>query len=147
MRHCHASMAAPKRSLVIIAFAALYLIWGSTYLGIRFAIETIPPFLMAGARFLLAGAIMYAIAWSQGIGKSTWANWRTSFIIGACLLLAGNGGVTISEQYIDSGLAALIVAIVPIYIVILSWAIGMSPRPAPIMWLGLVGGFAGVGIL
>src|SRR5712672_3610911 len=59
-------MAAPKRSLVIIAFAALYVIWGSTYLGIKFSIETIPPFLMAGTRFVLAGMIMYAIAWSQG---------------------------------------------------------------------------------
>jgi drug/metabolite transporter (DMT)-like permease len=140
-------MAAPKRSLVIIAFAALYLIWGSTYLGIRFAIETIPPFLMAGARFVLAGVIMYAIAWSQGISKSSWANWRTSLVIGASLLLAGNGGVTISEQYIDSGLAALIVAIVPIYIVLMGWATGMAPRPAPIMWMGLAGGFLGVGIL
>jgi len=140
-------MAAPKRSLVIIAFAALYLIWGSTYLGIRFAIETIPPFLMAGARFVLAGLIMYVIAWSQGISKSSWANWRTSLIIGACLLLAGNGGVTISEKYIDSGLAALIVAIVPIYIVLLGWASGMAPRPTPIVWLALLGGFVGVGIL
>ncbi len=140
-------MAAPKRSLVIIAFAALYLIWGSTYLGIRFAIETIPPFLMAGARFVLAGLIMYAIAWSQGITKSSWANWRTSLIIGACLLLAGNGGVTISEKYIDSGLAALIVAIVPIYIVLLGWAAGMAPKPTPVVWLALLGGFVGVGIL
>ena len=147
MADCHCSMAAPKRSLVVIAFAALYLIWGSTFLGIRFAIETIPPFLMAGARFVAAGLIMSAIAWSQGIGKSTWANWRTSLIIGACLLLAGNGGVTISEQYIDSGLAALIVAIVPIYIVLLAWATGMARRPIPVVWLGLVGGFLGVGTL
>jgi drug/metabolite transporter (DMT)-like permease len=140
-------MAPPKKTLVIVAFAALYVIWGSTYLGIRFSIETIPPFLMAGARFVLAGMIMYAIAWSQGIGKSSWANWRTSLVIGACLLLGGNGGVTISEQYIDSGLAALIVAIVPIYIVLLGWATGMAPRPTPIMWMGLAGGFVGVGIL
>src|SRR3989440_10806957 len=139
-------MAAPKKIRVIIAFAALYLVWGSTYLGIRFAIETIPPFLMAGMRFLLAGVIMYVIAWSQGSHKSSWANWRTSLIIGACLLLAGNGGVTISEQYIDTGLAALIVAIVPIYIVILGWGMGMTPKPAPIILMGLVGGFAGVGI-
>src|SRR2546421_2104291 len=140
-------MAAPKKIRVIIAFAALYLVWGSTYLCFRFPIETIPPFLMAGARFVAAGLIMYVIAWAQGISKSTWANWRTSLIIGACLLLAGNGGVTISEQHIDSGLAALIVAIVPIYIVILGWAMGMTPKPAPIIWMGLVGGFAGVGIL
>jgi drug/metabolite transporter (DMT)-like permease len=140
-------MAAPTKTRTIIAFVALYLVWGSTYLGIRFAIETIPPFLMAGARFLLAGIIMFAIAWSQGTYKSTWANWRVSLVVGACLLLAGNGGVTISEQYIDTGLAALIVAIVPIYIVILGWATGMAPRPAPIIWLGLIGGFVGVGIL
>src|SRR3984893_19423125 len=147
MADCVRFMPAPKKIWIIAAFAALYVIWGSTYLGIRFAIETIPPFLMAGARFVLAGVIMYAIAWSQGIGKSSWANWRTSLIIGACLLLAGNGGVTISEEYIDSGLAALIVAIVPIYIVLLGWAMGMTPKPPPIIWLGLVGGFAGVGIL
>jgi drug/metabolite transporter (DMT)-like permease len=143
---------------MIIAFAALYLIWGSTFLGIRFAIETMPPFLMAGARFMLAGLIMYMIAWSQGsllrrsgcegrITKSSWANWGTSLIIGACLLLAGNGGVTIAEKYIDSGLAALIVAIVPIYIVLLGWASGMARRPTHFMWIALIGGFVGVGIL
>jgi drug/metabolite transporter (DMT)-like permease len=140
-------MAASRKFWIIVAFAALYLIWGSTYLGIRFAIETIPPFLMAGTRFLIAGLIMYAIAWSQGIGRSSWANWRTSLIIGACLLLGGNGGVTISEKYIDSGLAAVVVAVVPIYIVVIGWATGMAPRPTPIVWLGLVGGFVGVGIL
>ena len=140
-------MAAPTKIRILIAFAALYLVWGSTYLGIRFAIQSIPPFLMAGTRFLLAGVIMFAIAWWQGAYKSSWANWRVSLIVGACLLLAGNGGVTIAEKYIDSGLAALIVAIVPIYIVILGWATGTAPRPTPIVWLGLVGGFAGVGFL
>src|SRR5438105_14614834 len=147
MADCHCLMPAPTKIWIIVAFAALYLIWGSTYLGIRFAIETIPPFLMAGTRFLTAGLIMYSIAWWQGIVKSSWANWRTSLIIGACLLLGGNGGVTITEKYIDSGLAALIVAIVPIYIVLLGWATGMAPRPTPIMWMGLGGGFLGVGIL
>src|SRR6266567_697692 len=147
MADCHFFMPAPTKFWIIVAFAALYLIWGSTYLGIRFAIETIPPFLMAGTRFLIAGVIMYAIAWSQGITKSSRANWRTSLIIGACLLLGGNGGVTISEKYIDSGLAALIVAIVPIYMVVLGWATGMTPRPLPIVWCGLAGGFVGVGIL
>src|SRR5438270_7816126 len=140
-------MAAPKKIRVIIAFAALYVVWGSTYLGIRFAIESIPPFLMAGMRFLSAGLIMYMIAWAQGTYKSSWANWRTSLIIGACLLLAGNGGVTISEQYIDTGLAALIVAIVPIYMVLLGWMSGKAPKPPPIVWLALAGGFLGVGIL
>jgi drug/metabolite transporter (DMT)-like permease len=102
---------------------------------------------MAGGRFVLAGMIMYVIAWSQGISESNWRSWRTSLIIGACLLLGGNGGVTIAERYIDSGLAALIVAIVPIYIVLLGWLTGMAPRPTPVMWMGLAGGFLGVGTL
>jgi drug/metabolite transporter (DMT)-like permease len=131
-------MAQPSKFLIIAAFAALYVVWGSTYLAIRFAIETIPPLLMAGARFLLAGAIMYGIARWKGAPKESLANWRTALIIGACLLLGGNGGVTLAEQYISSGLASVVVATVPIYI---------APRPTPIVWLGLAGGFAGVAIL
>lgn len=140
-------MPVPKRFLVSAAFAALYLIWGSTYLGILFAIQSIPPFLMAGARFFIAGLIMFAIARTQGSLRSTWAEWRASLIVGACLLLGGNGGVTLSEKYIASGLASVIVATVPIYIALLSWLSGMTPRPKPIVWAGLVGGFAGVAIL
>ncbi len=140
-------IAAPKKLKIIIAFAALYLIWGSTYLGILFAIQSIPPFLMAGARFFLAGLIMFAIARTQGPLRSTWADWRTSLIVGACLLLGGNGGVTLSEKYIESGLASLIVATVPIYITLLGWLTGMAPRPRPIVWLGLAGGFLGVAVL
>ncbi|MFN2621354.1 MAG: EamA family transporter [Chthoniobacterales bacterium] len=140
-------MAQPGKILIISAFAALYLIWGSTYLAIRFAIETIPPLLMAGARFLVAGGIMYGIARWQGAPKESFANWRTALIIGGCLLLGGNGGVTLSEQYIPSGLASVIVATVPIYIAILAWWSGIAPRPTRIVWLGLAGGFAGVAIL
>jgi len=140
-------MAVPRKILVVSAFAALYLIWGSTYLGILFAIQSIPPFLMAGARFLLAGLIMFAIARTQGPLRSTSAEWRTSLIVGACLLLGGNGGVTLSEKFIESGLASLIVATVPIYITLLGWLFGMTPRPAPIVWLGLAGGFLGVAML
>jgi drug/metabolite transporter (DMT)-like permease len=140
-------MTVPRKIQIVSAFAALYLIWGSTYLGILFAIQSIPPFLMAGARFLLAGLIMFAIARTQGPLRSTWAEWRTALIVGACLLLGGNGGVTLSEKFIESGLASLIVATVPIYITLLGWLFGMFPRPAPIVWVGLAGGFLGVAIL
>jgi drug/metabolite transporter (DMT)-like permease len=140
-------MAGPRRVQLILAFAALYLIWGSTYLGILFAIQSIPPFLMAGARFFAAGLIMFAIARTQGPLKSTWAEWRTALIVAACLLLGGNGGVTISEKFVETGLASLIVATVPIYITLLGWLFGMTPRPQPIVWVGLAGGFLGVGIL
>lgn len=144
---CDNPMRMPSKIKLIVAFAALYLIWGSTYLGIRFAIETIPPFLMAGTRFFLAGVIMYGIARAQGEHKSSWSGWRVSLIVGACLLLGGNGGVTISEKYIDSGLAAVMVATVPIYIVLLGWMTRQTPKPSPIVWLGLAGGFFGVVIL
>jgi len=140
-------MARPGKLAIISAFAALYLIWGSTYLAILFAIGTIPPLLMAGARFLLAGGLLYGLARWRGGPKDSLANWRTAFIIGGCLLLGGNGGVTLAEQYVSSGLASVIVATVPIYIALLAWWSGVAPRPTPVVWLGLAGGFAGVFIL
>ena len=118
--------AKPKKIWIILAFAALYLIWGSTYLGILFAIQSIPPFLMAGVRFFLAGMIMFAIARFQGAPKPDPATWRDALIVGACLLLFGNGGVTIAEKWVPTGLAALLVATVPIYIALLGWITGSA---------------------
>ena len=140
-------MASPKKIEIIVAFAALYVIWGSTYLGIFYAIQSIPPFLMAGSRLFIAGIIMYTIARVQGAARPTAISWRSSVIIGACLLLGGNGGVTISEKWVPTGLAALLVASVPIYIVLLGWLTNAAPRPSPMVWLGLLGGFVGVGVL
>jgi drug/metabolite transporter (DMT)-like permease len=139
--------AVPKTISIVLAFAALYLIWGSTYLGILFAIQSIPPFLMAGARFLIAGLIMYGAARFGGAPKPEPVTWRSALIIGGCLLLCGNGGVTISEKWVPTGLASLLVATVPIYMALLGWITGISPRPTPIVWLGLAGGFVGVGVL
>ncbi len=138
---------APRKLAIIAAFAALYLIWGSTYLGILLAIQSIPPLLMAGARFTCAGITMYGIARWQGSTKSSFAEWRTAFVVGGCLLLLGNGSVTIAEQWVASGLASLLVATVPIYIALLAWLSGSAPRPGPLIILGLAGGFVGVGIL
>lgn len=140
-------MRPPSRLAIIAAFAAVYIIWGSTYLGILFAIESIPPLLMAGTRYFTAGVIMYLIARLQGAPRSGWADWRTAAIVGACLLLGGNGGVTLAEQYVESGLAAVIIATVPIYIALLGWLTGSAARPTLIIWLGLAGGFGGVAIL
>lgn len=139
--------ARPGKIAILAAFAALYLIWGSTYLGILFAIQSIPPFLMAGVRFFLAGIIMFAVARFQGAPKPDPATWRDALIVGACLLLVGNGGVTISEKWVPTGLAALLVATVPIDIALLGWISGSAPRPTPVVWLGLLGGFVGVGLL
>jgi drug/metabolite transporter (DMT)-like permease len=138
---------APRKLTIVAAFAALYAIWGSTFLGILFAIRSIPPLLMAGARFSFAGLLMLLIARTQGPIKSSVAEWRTAFIIGACLLFCGNGSVTVAEQWVPSGLASLLVATVPIYITLLAWLSGSSPRPRSVALIGLTGGFIGVGIL
>jgi drug/metabolite transporter (DMT)-like permease len=136
-----------NRLAVLVAFAAVYLIWGSTYLGIALAIESIPPFLMAGARFFLAGLIMYALARIGGAPKPQGITWRSALIIGGCLLMGGNGAVTISEKWVPTGLASLIVATVPIDIALLGWITGITGRPMALVWLGLAGGFIGVGLL
>ena len=140
-------MPPPNRLTILLAFAALYLIWGSTYLGIALAIQSIPPFLMAGTRFFSAGVIMYAFAWITGAPKPQAVTWRSALIIGGCLLLCGNGGVTISEKWVPTGLASLIVATVPIDIALLGWLTGIARRPVPLVWVGLAGGFLGVGLL
>jgi drug/metabolite transporter (DMT)-like permease len=140
-------MTRPSRIKVVLAFAAVYIIWGSTYLGIRYAIQTLPPFLMAGARFSLAGAIMFA--WSKFRGDAggwSWAHWRRAFLIGALLLLCGNGGVTWAEKYIASGLAALLVATEPLWVVVLNWSITRD-RPNWKVLLGVLIGLAGVALL
>src|SRR5512145_2037864 len=90
---------------LIVAFACVYLIWGSTYLAIRIAIETIPPFLMAGARFVVAGAILLAWARLRGASWPRPVEWRTAAIVGALLLIGGNGGVVWAEQTVPSSLA------------------------------------------
>ena len=137
----------PSRAKVILAFAAVYIIWGSTYLGIRFAIETLPPFLMAGARFSLAGAIMFAWAKFHGDkGGWSWAQWRRALLVGTLLLLFGNGGVTWAERYIASGLVALLVATEPVWVVVLNWAISHQ-RPNWKVLLGVLIGLVGVGLL
>jgi drug/metabolite transporter (DMT)-like permease len=141
------AMAAANKGWIIAAFAALYVIWGSTYIAILFAIQSMPPFLMAGVRFFSAGVIMYVIARAGGAPKPSGVTWRSAAIVGACLLLFGNGGVTIAERWVPTGLAALLVATVPIYIALLSWISGSAPRPTPLVWVGLIGGFVGVGIL
>src|ERR1044071_1823048 len=140
-------MAASNRVRIIFAFAAIYLIWGSTYLGILYAIQSIPPFLMAGIRYLCAGTIMYVVAMLKEEPVPGCATWKGAFMIGGFLLLGGNGAVTISEKWVPTGLAALIVATVPIDIALLGWITGTAPRPKPLVWLGLAGGFIGVGVL
>jgi drug/metabolite transporter (DMT)-like permease len=139
-----------RRSIILLAaaFAAVYIFWGSTYLAIKYAIETMPPFLMAGARFVFAGSILYVWArFSKDYEKPGAAHWRTSFIVGTLLLLGGNGGVVFAEHYISSSLAALLVATEPFWIVLLGWLWLKGARPNLKVALGLVVGFLGVWLL
>ena len=134
--------------LLVAAFAAVYIFWGSTYLAIKYAIETLPPFLMAGSRFVLAGSILYIWArFSKDYEKPSFKHWRTSFIVGTLLLLGGNGGVVIAQHYISSSLAALLVATEPFWIVLLSWLWLKGARPNWKVALGLLIGFVGVYLL
>lgn len=131
--------------IMIAAFASVYLIWGSTYLAIKYAIDTIPSFLMAGVRFMVAGGILYTVArLSPGYEKPKAVHWRTSFIVGALLLGIGNGGVVVGEHYISSSLTALLVATTPFWMVLLGWLFMGNERPNYKVALGLLIGFVGV---
>ena len=131
---------------VAIAFAAIYLIWGSTYLAIRFAIETLPPFSMAAVRFTVAGGILYAIARPR-TERPTKLNWVSAGVVGTLLLAGGNGGVVWAEQWVPSGLAALIVATVPLWMVLFDWLFAGGARPSRTLMAGLLLGLSGVGLL
>jgi len=134
--------------LLVAAFIAIYVFWGSTYLAIKYAIETMPPFIMAGARFLFAGGLLFLVSlWSKDFEWPTWKHWRTSLVVGTLLLLGGNGGVVFAEKYISSGLAALLVASEPFWIVLLSWLWLKRGRPGKPVIFGLVLGFVGVALL
>ncbi|HHY84099.1 MAG TPA: EamA family transporter [Verrucomicrobia bacterium] len=137
----------PPFGWVVAAFAAIYVIWGSTYLGIRYGVETIPPFLMAGSRFLVAGLILYAFAFVRSGERPSLRQWRVAAVAGALMLLLGNGGVTWAEQVIPSSVAALLVALTPLWMVLMDWARPRGVRPSNSVIQGLVVGFLGVAVL
>lgn len=139
--------ARPPLVWLLAAFAAVYLIWGSTYLAIRYAIETLPPFLMAAARFLAAGGVLYAWVRLRGTPAPTRVHWRSALIVGALLLLVGNGAVVWAEHRVSSGVAALLVAVEPIWIVLLAWLRPGGTRPAARTWAGVALGLAGLVLL
>ena len=133
---------------MIAAFAAVYLIWGSTYLAIKYAIETLPTFMMAGVRFLTAGAILYTAAWvSPGYERPKLVHWRTSLIVGTLLLGIGNGAVVMAEHYISSSMTALLIASNPFWMVMLGWLFMGRGKPSFKVSLGLLVGFIGVTLL
>jgi drug/metabolite transporter (DMT)-like permease len=139
--------AGASRWHVVAALAAVYVVWGSTYLAIHFAIETLPPFLMGGVRFFVAGGALYAWARLRGAPRPTRRHWASAAVVGGLLLLGGNGGVAWAEQLIPSGTAALLVSTVPLWMALLDWLRPGGIRPRLAVICGLVLGFVGVAVL
>jgi drug/metabolite transporter (DMT)-like permease len=137
-----------SKSLKIwIALLVVYIFWGTTYLGIRFAVETIPPFLMAGTRFLIAGLILYIWRRSAGDPAPTPGQWLRASVVGLLLLLGGNGLVSLAEQNVASGIAALIVGSVPLWMTTIEALRPGGVRPNALGILGLAVGFGGILLL
>jgi drug/metabolite transporter (DMT)-like permease len=142
-----ASPSARTSSLVVIAFGLVYVVWGSTYLAIRVGIESFPPLLLAGSRHLLTGLILYPVLrWRTGV-RPTAAHWRMSFITGFLLLFLGNGGVCLAERTVPSGVTALLVATVSLWMVLIDWLRPGGSRPGPRVVAGLLLGFCGMALL
>jgi drug/metabolite transporter (DMT)-like permease len=132
----------PSLTQVIVAFALVYVIWGSTYLAIRVAVESLPVLLYAGVRFLVAGAILFAAIALRGLPRIGAVHWRDAFIVGGLLLLGGNGLVSFGERTVPSGIAAVIVATVPLDMVLLNWAWTRRRPSLPLVaaiGIGLIG--------
>jgi drug/metabolite transporter (DMT)-like permease len=134
-----------SRTTLILGFLIIYVVWGSTYLAIRWGVETIPPFIMGATRFLIAGSLMYAYSRFRGAQKPTKTEWRNSAIVGALLLFVGNGAVSWAEQRVSSGMTSLLVATVPLWLVLCEVVQGQ--RPGLAKWGGVALGLVGVGLL
>jgi drug/metabolite transporter (DMT)-like permease len=134
-------------TLVLVAFAAVYLIWGSTYLAIRVGVESFPPLLLAGSRHLVFGLLFYPfLRWKTGV-RPTLAHWRTATLTGFLLLFVGNGGVCVAEQTVPSGVTALLVATVSLWMVLVDWLRPGGVRPVARVLMGLLLGFGGLALL
>lgn len=140
-------MSSGVRLSVVLAFATIYIVWGTTYLAIRFGIETIPVFLMAGVRFIVGGALFYQWASGRADEIPSPEHWKSAFIIGGLMVACGIGGVTWTEQFVPSGLTALMIAIVPFWIILMDWLRPGGSPPSGAVVFGLVIGFIGLGLL
>ncbi|MEW6777935.1 MAG: EamA family transporter [Bdellovibrionota bacterium] len=134
----------PSRSAIWSALLAVYVIWGSTYLGIKYAIGSIPPFLMAAARFLLSGIILYAFAIRRGdrSDKPGFPEWRSAFVLGFFMMVGGNGGVVWAQQHVTTGMASLLIATTPLWLSLMARAFLKEPisrSTAGGLLLGVVG--------
>ncbi len=134
-----------RRVMIITSLLTLYIIWSTTYLAIRYALESFPPYLLMGIRFVMAGGGLLIFLRMRGASMPTLKQWRSSMIVGGLLLVCGMGSVAMAEQTVSSGLAAMLVATAPLWTMIISMAWGN--RPTRFEWIGVALGIAGVGLL
>lgn len=139
------SVPAPSRAKLVLGFLTIYIVWGSTYLAIRWGVATIPPFMLGAVRFLVAGAVLYVFMRLRGAAAPSALEWRNSAIIGALLLFVGNGAVSWASQRVPSSMASLLVATVPLWVVLCETAQGK--RAGAAQWFGVAIGLLGVGLL
>ena len=137
----------PHALLLLAAYAAVYLIWGSTYLGVKIAVETLPPYLMTAARFLIAGGALYVIARLRAVPNPRAGEWPRAAGIGALVVGVGFGVFGWAQQFVASSLAAILAATMPLWMVLLDWLVFRGPRPTMRIAIGIVLGFAGIVIL
>jgi drug/metabolite transporter (DMT)-like permease len=143
----HDSHASTNPRVLLAAFAAVYIIWGSTFLAIRVGDESFPPLIVAGIRHFVFGLIAFPILLWKTKARPTWAEWRATTVTGFLLLAVGNGGVCLAEERVSSGVAALLVATVSLWMVLIDWLRPGGTRPVPRVIAGLVLGFSGLALL
>lgn len=136
--------AVPSRLAIAAALATVYVVWGSTYLAIKYAVLSVPPLMMAGVRFFVAGAILYAIVRPYTPQRLEWKHWGATGLVGGLLLIGGNGSVCWAMQFVPSGIGALIIATVPLWFVMLDWLLFRARPPTMLTLIGLGVGLVGV---
>lgn len=129
------------------AFFCVYVVWGTNFLAIRYMVETIPPLLAMGVRSLIAGGILYGWARLRGSGSPDRSEWRAAALVGAFLFLGAHGALAWGETRVPSGIAALVMATIPVWMVLVDWLGANGPRPRASVWLGLASGIAGLVVL
>jgi len=142
-----AAVAQRNKTRILLAFAAVYVLWGSTYLAIKYAVASFPPFALGATRFFVAGLALYAFARWRGQPAPNRTEWRNAAITGVLMLAFGNGAVIWSEQMVPSGIVAIIVATVPLWMVLMDWLRPRGVRPKRMMFVGLTLGLVGIAIL
>jgi drug/metabolite transporter (DMT)-like permease len=137
----------PRTAALVVAFGLIYLVWGSTYWAIKVGLDSMPPFLLGGIRFTLAGAMLLAYTRVARLGPITAAHWKAAAVTGMLMLLLGNGAVILAERRAPTGLVALMVTTVPIWMVLLDWLRPGGRRPGPAVFIGLTAGTLGIVLL